>query len=458
MSDWVDAEKFVEQAHDLFERGRFDAAESKLREALSLNPFEPEWHYNLGLTLEAAGRYREALSAIEDAVRLSPEDGVSYLLGGVAALRLDEFDRAVLWLERAAELDPGSIDAQLHLIDAFAQLGDRDRAETAFYLCQQIDDRDARPFSAMAEALLESGDAHRALVCLREAAERDADLPKLHSQLARAHAVTGRLERARQLFLIELRQDPGDTDTLMELADVLVRMKRLTEASEKLRRVLETEPDHSEAHLALGRIERDLGRPESGLSYLELALRLDSDQPGVRRALSEALMDRGSPGDLARTRRMLEADAESLLQDGAVVGADEFVELGDLLLRAGTPERAYWAFRSAQERPSDESIADHELLQRLSVAAFQKGDVAQGNEWAAAVLKRDPRFVPAMHNLAVAAFREHRNRRCRYWIERAIGLDPDDRAMKRLRLHLGMRSFLGFFESIALSFRERRLG
>ena len=38
MSDWSEAERHVERAHELFEAGQWRDAEKELREALSLNP------------------------------------------------------------------------------------------------------------------------------------------------------------------------------------------------------------------------------------------------------------------------------------------------------------------------------------------------------------------------------------------------------------------------------------
>ena len=55
MNDWFDAEGHVDRAQELFERGRWSEAEAELRKALALNPDQAEWHYNLGLTLEAKG-------------------------------------------------------------------------------------------------------------------------------------------------------------------------------------------------------------------------------------------------------------------------------------------------------------------------------------------------------------------------------------------------------------------
>jgi len=72
MNDWQDAESHADRALDWFERGRWDEAEAELRKAIHLNPDQPEWHFNLGLTLEAAGRESEALASYEHASGLMP--------------------------------------------------------------------------------------------------------------------------------------------------------------------------------------------------------------------------------------------------------------------------------------------------------------------------------------------------------------------------------------------------
>ncbi|MCA9310693.1 MAG: tetratricopeptide repeat protein, partial [Phycisphaerales bacterium] len=70
MNDWFEAEQHYERAHEFYEAGRWDEAESELRQALALNPYRAEWHFNLALTLEAAGRFEAAIRALEDAHRL----------------------------------------------------------------------------------------------------------------------------------------------------------------------------------------------------------------------------------------------------------------------------------------------------------------------------------------------------------------------------------------------------
>src|SRR3989442_14446633 len=86
MSEWFDAEQHVERAHEHFEAGRWEDAESELRLALSMNPQQAEWHFNLGLTLDAAGRHIDAATSFRSAAELNPEDAQPLIMTGVSHL------------------------------------------------------------------------------------------------------------------------------------------------------------------------------------------------------------------------------------------------------------------------------------------------------------------------------------------------------------------------------------
>jgi hypothetical protein len=59
------------------------------------------------------------------------------------------------------------------------------------------------------------------------------------------------------------------------------------------------------------------------------------------------------------------------------------------------------------------------------------------------VLRLDPRYVPAIHNLALAHFDEGQWLRARSLVRRARLIDPDDASLRRLHvqllLHAGRR-------------------
>jgi len=85
---------------------------------------------NLGLTLKAAGRRRDALWALERAARLDAEDINPLYNAGVCCLELHDWPGAAAWLDRAVALEPyGPAYAGLAL--AHAHQGDLAAARAA---------------------------------------------------------------------------------------------------------------------------------------------------------------------------------------------------------------------------------------------------------------------------------------------------------------------------------------
>ncbi len=442
MNDWMDAEHHVERAHELYDAGRWDEAETELRRALFLNPFQAEWHFNLGLTLEAAGRNADAAAAFERSFELqtdgSDRDANSALLVGVNLVRAGQFEAALAWLDRAEEIEPASVAPYVQRVEALAELGRHEESEEAFYLGQQIDHDHAELYAAMAHALSLRADHERSVWCLREAARLDPDLPRVRARLARAYADSGRLERARQLYVRELRDDPGDVETLLDLGELLMDMHRLTEAGEKFRRVLEIEPDHPDAHHMLGELAEREGRTADALVQYDVVLRLDPAYPGARRRLAKVMLDRGREEDLPRVRDLLRRELREASGDEEA-GAEEFEELGRLMLDAGVPADAIKAYRELLARQPGNHRGHH----GMSVALLGVGRTGDGIEEARRALALQPRFVPAMHNLALAHLREHRWMRARFWVRQALRIEPDDPALRRLRLKLRLHSVFG---------------
>jgi tetratricopeptide (TPR) repeat protein len=444
VNDWVDAEHHVERAHDAYDAGRWDEAENELRRALSLNPYQAEWHFNLGLTLEAAGRIGEAAKSFAEAFELRRDggeaDAQAALLAGINLVRAGDAGSGLAWLQKAEEVDPGSSDVAAQKILAFADLGRHDDAEDVFYIAQEHDPDHAELYAAMAESLMVRRLHDKAVWCLREAARLDPGLSRVQARLAEAYAATGRLERARQLYLRELRQDPGDVETLLDLGDLLVEMRRVDEASEKYRRVLEIEPDHPDAHFALGELAERRGNYDEAMIEYGVVLRLDGAASAARRRLAALLLDRGREEDLIRVKDLLRREAREQRVVGESIRTDDAADLGRLFLEASMAVEAGIVFRDVLKRRP----GDHEAHHHLSVAMFEAGDVEGGLEQARQALVFEPRFVPAMYNMAVAHMRRREWTRAGYWVKRGSRVDPEDASMRRLRLRLRIHGIAWF--------------
>ncbi len=451
MNEWFEAEQHVERAHELFELGRLDEAEVELRAALSSQPDQSEWLFNLGLTLEAAGRYEHAIEAFERVHALQDGEPAAMLMIGSCLMRLEELAKALVWLELAVKAKPNDAEAHVYMVETLARLGRHEDAEVAFYLGQQIDAERADLYVALADSLLDRGLHERAVWCLREAARLDPGLAKINARLAEAYASTGRLERARQLYLAELRLDPGDTDVLLDIGDLLVDMHRFDEASEKYRRVLELQPHHASAHEALGELAVRMGRLDDAVRSFDVVLRLDSEHPGARTRLADTLLERGSPGDLARARTLLVAElsarrsslpappndsvADAPIRPSDDAAADDAYELGRLLVGAGQHAVAVPLLERAVQLKPHDAEAHHVL----SVALLRSKRHGAGTEHARKALSLAPSMFAPMHNLALASMEQRDWLRAWYWVRRARKVDADEAGLRRLRIKLQLR-------------------
>lgn len=452
MNDWFDAEHHVERAHELYELGRWGEAESELREALSRNPYQPEWHFNLGLTLEAAGHHGDAAESFARSHELNGEDHQAALLAGVSLLRANQARAALPWLDKARDAAPESSAPFVHRIEAHARLDEHDQAEVAFYLGQQLNPDDAELYCAMADSLMDRRLHDKAVWCLREAARLDQDTPRLQARLAEAYAATGRRERARQLYLRELQRDPGDIDTLLDLGCLLVEMHRRDEAGEKFRRVLEIEPANIDAHFYLGDLAEQRGEPDAALRQYEVVLRLDATYPETRRRVAGLILARVRAGDLTQAHRLLRMDLRDLRERAHDFSDEDIEQLGRLLLDARLPREALEVFKVLIERQPQ--VARHH--QMLGVIRFELGRHGAGVESTRRALELDPRLVPAIHNLALSFLQQGRWLRARYWVRQGLAIEPEDQPLRRLRLRLRLRAIAEVVRWFTRPLRRRR--
>lgn len=452
MSDWIDAEQHVERAHELFEAGRWREAETELREAIALNPYQPEWHYNLGLTLEAAGEHQKAASAFAEVFSLGEGDTQVALAVGANLLRAGQASESLAWFERAEKEDGADPASFTHRIAAYRHLGEHEQAELMFYLAQQLDPECADAYAEMADSLLDQYKHERAVWCLREAARLEPEMPKVQARLAEAYAATGRLERARQLYLRELRLDPGDIDTILDLAELLVEMNRLPEAREKYARVLEMETDNADAHYGLAQVAEQLSDLKQAATHYDVTLRLDPEFSEARRRLARLLIARGQGQDRSAALDLLGREVAQFRRNPDDMAPAELDELGLLLLDAGAPGEAIRIFRRLTEITPDESQA----WRRLGLAQFHAGNRKAGMDACRRAIRLDPRSVPAMHNLALALMRERQWLRARYWVEQALRVDPEDASLRRLRMQLRLQAALVSARWLGLEFFLRR--
>lgn len=215
----------------------WSSSERLWRDVIAKSPRDPRGYSNLGSTLQEADQHRAALLWFERALEVDPDFDDAWRGLGASLMALDRPAEALPDYERAVALDPLDYQAWGGLGAVLAMLGRVDEAEVA----------------------------HR---------------------------------RSIAIF--------PDERVVTNYGRVLALQGRNDAAIEMYRNALRLDPDLASASMQLGLLYEDLGRPAEALRELEHAVRLTGD-PEARLSLATALWGVGRARDAIATLRELVA-------------------------------------------------------------------------------------------------------------------------------------------------------
>ena len=427
MNDWFEAEQRIERAQQLSESQRFEEALAEIDVALSINPNHATWHAQRGYLLEELDRWEEAADAYEAAISLDPEDADIAGALGAALGRLGKYTKALAVFEDLAKRHPDLEPVYCHRIGIYAELGRHDAAEEMFYMAQELDEYCPHCFFAIGGSLLARGQTDRAIYCWKRVLEIEPDYIGVNRRIAQAYRAQEKLDAAKEYYLREVREDPGNTDLLFELADLSLESGELTTAAARFTQILELDPDHLESHFALGRIWLLRNQPERALSCFEavrIATHDEPDFPGFEFKVGQALYQLGRYGE---ARERLELAAETDPEDVGV-----WMLLGDCLLMLGKPGEAADALRRLLSMDTENAQAHH----KLGVALFQLGLYPSGLDHCLSAIRYKPNFGAAMLAATVGHLRLAQWREARSMLNRAMRNEPGNAELQRLTRQL----------------------
>ena len=427
MNDWFEAEQRVERAQQLTELQQWVQALAEIDAAVTINPNNAAWHAHRGYILDELDRVEEAAEAYERALELEPGDRDVAVALGIAFTRRGHLPRALEVFENIAKIYPDFEPAYCHRIHIYAELGRHDRAEEMFYLAQELDDECPHCFFSIGVSLAVRGITDRAIYCWQRVLELDPDYVGVNRRIAQAYRSQGKLERAREYLVLELRNDPGNTDLLYELGGLALEMGEVDAAAAKFAQITELDPGHLEAHFALGKIwlrQGSVGRALDCFEAIEGSLEDEEHLPDFARWVGEALF---------RLERFEEACKR--LKEAAALDAsdaDVLMLLGNSLLGAKRQAEATDCYRKLLAIDARNPFAHH----NLGVCLCQVGQHPAGLEHCLQAIRLKPDYVVAMYNAAIGHIQLGHWREARAMLRRALRHDPRNETLRRLARRL----------------------
>ena len=451
MNGWQDAEEHAQQAHRYFRAGKWELALDALNEALEQRPDQGEWHFGLGLTLDALQRYDEAARAFAAAVAFGGEEPAALLHLGVDQIRSGQPEEALETLARLNKIEPLCEMGYVHRILACAHTGQHDDAEVMFYLARDVAENaagdDASPAALAGAAgpegraaahdhlgqsmlLRRPADPDRAVWCWQEALRHDPRHPTAGRSLARTLLKRGQTERAAGCFADHLDQRPDDNATRLEYADLLLEAGQRTRAGDQFRRVLRADPTAAAAHQRLGELALASGHLAAAHDRFRRAKQLDPKRPGVRLGLARTEWIRGRRD---RSRTLLH---DELRCRGHA--PDQLIGVAELLVQLSCFDDADDVLSPLLDPPSavlhDDDPARAVALRWRGIARLAKKRVDEGLYDLRRSVRLDPRDITALTHLARAALNRGDTPVARHWITQARAAAPRHPELRRLRL------------------------
>jgi len=337
-------------------------------DTLAKNPDCWMAHNNLGVYFTEKASWSEAISHLEEAVRLKPDQADAHNnLGNALSKVPGNSAEAISEFEAALRLDPGMTEAHANLGWALVNTPGR----------------------------LAEGIGH-----LETVLQGNADNPEyaqVHANLGTAlEKLPGRLPEAISDFEAALRLKPDEVDVRNDLGIALDRAGRPLDAVAQFERILRVRPDNPGAHNNLGNVLAKLGQGPEAIVQYRAAIRLNPGFLDAHFNLGRALRNVGDGQEAVAEHR----EALRLAPDSAEIRNS----LGSLLLQLGRTSESLPEYEEAVRLQPGSAPFHNNLGIALTSAGRLDEAVAQFRR----ALDLAPGFADAHYNLGVALQKEGR--------------------------------------------------
>jgi tetratricopeptide (TPR) repeat protein len=295
----------------------------------------PEQDWQLAKQLFSAEKYAEAIPPLKATLAAHPEMGTAWGMLGLAEFEAQDYENALLHLQKGAALglggSPGSVrlakyrlglllihnsrfDQAAAVLVPEAQ-GDSLATEVQFALGLALLHRNVWP-EAVPSSEINLVQSAGEISLLLHNSKYDAAFPKLE-ELIKAHPTTpmlhyvygialssfSRFDEAGAEFAAESRVNPRSELPYVQRAFVELEGRRPADALVFAQHAVQLAPHSAEAHYVLGRSLLDSGKFADAVKELEVAAQINPGSPEVHFNLARAYAKLGRQEDARRERQ-----------------------------------------------------------------------------------------------------------------------------------------------------------
>lgn len=181
----------------------------------------------------------------------------------------------------------------------------------------------------------------RALECYGKALAIDPENAEIHNQQAEVYCLHGKADEAIACCQKALTIQPNYAVAYKALGNAFLAAGKLEEAKESYAKAVEIQPNYAAPLANLGSIYAQEQNWQQAISYYQKAIAIQPNFAGFYRNLARVFSQIGKPEEAT------ECGYLGLMLEPYKATAEEFIKLGNTLLKQGKEERAVICYRRA---------------------------------------------------------------------------------------------------------------
>ncbi|HXX21574.1 MAG TPA: tetratricopeptide repeat protein [Terriglobia bacterium] len=448
-----DADCLFNLASIYVQTGHSDEAMVPLMQAHKAAPERADILLALAQTSQDLGFYADAVTAIDEYLKLKPQDDVARRERGFCMIRSTSVDKGLVDLRWYAEKHPNDARGMYELAIA-ETVREPEKALETLNRAVTLDPKFSAARYARGVLYYRMGKTDQSIADLEEVLKKTPDDLRSLDALGQDYMRIGKLPEAAEAFAHALKIDPKDPKVLNNYGRVLFRLNRTAEAEKVMADFRALGPQETRPRPNAGLFDFLNLSPEQQyakyMDNLRKTMVTNPDDPTLRVQLGKTLLRQGKTEEaIAALRSVLKLNpslellatcGKALIEFEQYAPAREFLEPvlaanpGDTNLRldlaiadfhSGSAEEA---LKVLDATPLEQRRGDYFLLLAEILDAMQKPQEA------AAAFKRGFDAAPTRPDLYLEAalflFKHNQNQRALHILEQATRTIPDSPALQ----------------------------
>lgn len=333
-----------------------------------------------GKALYEKGDYVRARLELKNAIQIDPKFAAAHYLLGMAELKQGNLGGAFGELNKASELNPRDLEAQVQVGKLLLMQGTADKAQEKATLVLRAQPQHEEGVLLQAAICLATKEPVRAVALMTEMLKRGVNRPDAFLLLASAHRALKDDMAAEKTLLAGVKANAGSLALQRMLADLYAEKGRPDDAAVHIRQMIALEPANYSYSITLAGLYWNTKREAQARELLVKMAAANSTREECLTDVAGFYLSRGKLDD-----------AERVLQQGIAGNPNKFplrLALSRLYVGSGRVDKGLQLLQECLQLNKDQAHPDIILTKNALAGIYlAKGDLVGAEKLAEQVLK-----------------------------------------------------------------------